>query len=426
MNSRSIAVAPRNRARTRALGTINLGYRAWRRALKLNERLCLNPVYYPPAADLKTLGDLANRAAWYFPRTLEGTGTVTIPVESRLEGVRLGEAQIPDEQVKYLTETANISLVPARSVSLGEHDSILLWNARRFLKAAISAAGASIEIVDKNYYWSVESQLHARLAFRTLDEKKRQELRDLSTKNFIRLTETLAGKKAAYIFGTGPSLSRALEFDLGDSVRIVCNSIVKNRPLLDHIRPDLLVFGDPVFHFSPCRYAAQWRELLVEAVMGSDMFLMTQEEFLPLLLAHHPDLASRAIGIPVANGPINFPAPERFFVRGSNNIMTSLMLPAASALAETTYVIGADGRSANENYFWRHDPAAQLGDLMESAFETHPSFFRDRIYADYYREHCRYLDELLAYGETCGKRYISATPSLIPALARRNDIERFE
>ena len=99
--------------------------------------------------------------------------------------------------------------------------------------------------------------------------------------------------------------------------------------------------------------------------------------------------------------------------------MTMLMLPVASTVADETYMIGADGRSQGEKYFWKHNPSAQFDDLMDSAFATHPSFFRDRIYSDYYNEHCRYLEGLVAYGETRGKTYYSQTPSLIPTLAKR-------
>jgi hypothetical protein len=96
------------------------------------------------------------------------------------------------------------------------------------------------------------------------------------------------------------------------------------------------------------------------------------------------------------------------------------MLPAAFALGERVDVAGSDGRESGERYFWKHNTATQYtDDLMESAFEAHPAFFRDRDYKDYYVHHCHQLEEFIAVAEARGKTVRSATPSYIPALQRR-------
>ena len=83
-------------------------------------------------------------------------------------------------------------------------------------------------------------------------------------------------------------------------------------------------------------------------------------------------------------------------------------------------IAGCDGRSPNETYFWRHNTRTQYSDeLMLSAFDTHPAFFRDRDYGDYYESHCASLEDLLATAEAQGKRVVGVTPSHIPALRRR-------
>jgi hypothetical protein len=72
-----------------------------------------------------------------------------------------------------------------------------------------------------------------------------------------------------------------------------------------------------------------------------------------------------------------------------------------------------------KKYFWKHSSSAQFSDLMQTVFETHPSFFRDRNYKDYYEEHCDTLKKLIEFGEKKGKKYFSLTNSYIPVLKDR-------
>ena len=116
----------------------------------------------------------------------------------------------------------------------------------------------------------------------------------------------------------------------------------------------------------------------------------------------------------------HWPTPERMTVRMTNNVLTHMMLPIAFALSDRVEIAGCDGRQPNESYFWRHNTRTQYpDDLMATAFDAHPAFFRDRDYADYYDEHCRELEELLLTGEAAGKFAVGVTPSYIPALSRR-------
>jgi hypothetical protein len=415
----NIAVAPRNKLRTTALRVADYGLRSLKTRMGGRSKDIRRVVYYPPVADEATLADLANRAAWYLPPSDSSKAEVDILVDSDSMGLKASALDPPVSQQNYLGDLAGrIRLADAGEPVLSAADLILVWNKNRLFEPRILANLAKVEIVDPTYCRSVESQAYARLCRRVLSPEDEAELRELSRRNYARLLETAGGGKA-YVFGTGPSLSRAADFTFDDGWSVVCNSIVKNKELMRHIRPQLLTFGDPVFHFSPSRYAAEFRRLMVEAVEEFDLYVMTIEPFLPLLLAHYPQLKDRIIGMPEDNIGLNFPTPERFHIKSAANIMTMLMLPVASAAADEIHIIGADGRQPKENYFWRHDSSAQLDELMETAFATHPSFFRDRIYEDYYEEHCRYLAGLLAYGENLGKRYFSMTPSFIPALAGR-------
>jgi hypothetical protein len=416
----NIAIAPRNKLRTTMLRAADYGLRSLKARMGGRSRETKRVIYYPPVADEATLADLANRVAWYLPTSAQPEATVEIPVSSHLREVDVVRLTPPDAQGNYLTDlTGRIRLAGDDEPLLSEADLILVWNKRRLFEPRILGNLAKVEIVDPTYCRSVESQAYARLCRRALKREDAERLREMSRRNYALLLEKIGKRERAYVFCTGPSLSRATEFTFEGGFNVICNSIVKNKELMRHIRPQLLTFADPVFHFSPSKYAAEFRRLMLEAVEEFDLFVMTIEPFLPLLLAHYPQLEDRIIGLPEDNRGLNFPTPERFHIKSAANIMTMLMLPVASAAADEIHIIGADGRQPKENYFWRHDSSAQLDELMETAFATHPSFFRDRIYEDYYEEHCRNLESLLVYGESLGKRYFSMTPSFIPALAGR-------
>jgi hypothetical protein len=205
-----------------------------------------------------------------------------------------------------------------------------------------------------------------------------------------------------------------------ESLKIICNSMVRNHTLLERILPNVLVFADPVFHFSPSRYDEAFREHARQTILKYDCFCIVPERQYGLMLAHFPELAHRLIGMPVKTSQAwNFPTPDNLFVRATANIMTLFMVPLAASLSREVNILGADGRQNNEKYFWKHSAKNQFDQLMQSVEDTHPSFFRDRIYSDYYEEHCVQVESLIREGEKVGVRFHSLTPSYIPALSAR-------
>jgi hypothetical protein len=228
---------------------------------------------------------------------------------------------------------------------------------------------------------------------------------------------------AAYVFATGPSLDEALDFDFPEnSIKIVCNSIVKNEELLEQIDPDIIVFADPVFHFGPSRYAEEFRKDLSTTLHNYDCMAAFPNQYYKLLSHHYPELCNQFIQLESKSSdePI-FPTAEKLQVMGTSNIMTLFMLPIAMSLSDELYIIGADGREDNESYFWKHSDTAQYNDeLMRSVAETHPSFFRDRVYEDYYDQHVQTLTEMIEYGEANGIESYNLTHSYIPCLRERS------
>ena len=226
---------------------------------------------------------------------------------------------------------------------------------------------------------------------------------------------------SAFILATGPS---ALEVDpaaITADVRITCNSAVRDLERIRKFRPNVITFMDPVFHFGPSRYAAAFRRDAVRAAEEVDALVVCGDTFAGPLLGLVPSLRERLAVIPhQEGGPWRWPTDHNPTMRQAGNVLTGLMLPLALMLADDVAIAGADGREPNENYYWKHNPALQYEeDLMQTVFDAHPSFFRDRNYEDYYDEHCANLETLIRLGEAHGKTVRGATSSWVPALRTR-------
>jgi hypothetical protein len=228
---------------------------------------------------------------------------------------------------------------------------------------------------------------------------------------------------SAFVLATGPSARLVDPTRVDAEVRICCNSAVRDIDLLRALKPNVICFMDPFFHYGPSRYAAAFRRDLLRAVDETDALLVTFESWAGLLLAHHPELVDRLVilnVLPASTAGWHWPTRDRMTVRTTGNVLTNAMLPMAFALADRVEIAGCDGRTPDERYFWKHNTRTQYDDeLMTTVFSAHPAFFRDRSYADYYERHCQHLEELLTAAEANGRRVVGVTPSHIPALRRR-------
>jgi hypothetical protein len=231
----------------------------------------------------------------------------------------------------------------------------------------------------------------------------------------------VSDRATALVLATGPSAKLVDPAKVTADLRITCNSAVRDHELLEQLRPDVIAFADRVFHFGPSRYAAAFRADLRAAMENTDATFVTTTNWAGPLLAHMPEIADRLAILPsVPATEWHWPTQSEPWVRATGNVLTSLMLPVAFMLADDILIAGCDGRKPDERYFWKHNATTQYTDeLMESAFAAHPAFFGDRDYVDYYDDHCRELNELLATAEQAGKHCRGLTPSHIPALRDR-------
>jgi hypothetical protein len=245
---------------------------------------------------------------------------------------------------------------------------------------------------------------------------------DQSNKKFLKLFKTIGTQKKCYIFGTGPSLSQALQFDYTDGLSIACNSMIKNETLMEYLKPKLFVCADPVFHSGCSTYAAKFRASLCSSIDKYDFSVIIPFRDYKLYKENFPDrYNSKLIGVPLEDlQEINLNLEQKFKVKSTKNVLTLLLIPLACTFADQIYISGCDGRKLeDDNYYWTHHKESQFNNEMDVAQKLHPSFFSKVNYNEYYHEHCKQLERWINKGEEAGKVFINLTPSHIPTLADR-------
>ncbi len=376
-------------------------------------------IVYPCITSLEVLADIINRLSFALPQ--KDNLNIFITVSEALLTHNIFELSVPKYQGSHIGKNKNIYLLnESEGKEHLETDFILLHNIEGLKHISILRKAYKLKIIDKEYFSDREAENLRHLFFSIFTPKEKSELLKISKKNFRAMQEKNKNKEKAYCFTTGPSFDNysKLKFEK-NSFKIICNSIVKNSDFLNYIEgADLIAFADPVFHFGPSIYAEKFREDVIGLVKKYDTYILIPDYNMPLFLTHYPQLKEKLIGIPIGN-EFNFPSDEKFYLKGSGNILTLFMIPLATSVSKSISIIGADGRQENEKYFWKHSSSVQYDNEMESVFITHPSFFRDRNYIDYYTTHCNFLEELILYGEKNGHTYSSVTPSYIPALKKR-------
>lgn len=362
-------------------------------------------ILYPEITTEKELIKLIKRLNFSLPK--KEKSYIKIPVSKKLykENLKFREDIILFSQENFDKE--NLS-------------NIILVHNMTTLPLSILRNAHKIEIIDNLYFSDIEAETMRRIFYYSFNKDEKNEFLSVSKDNFNNFLEENKKKDTAYCFTSGPSFDTYKDIPIdNNSLKVICNSIVKNKDFLDYIGgADIIAFADPVFHFGPSEYAETFRKDVITFLENSNAYAIIPDYNLPLMIYHYPKLKNKLIGMPTQNKEFNFPSSEKFYVKGSANILTLFMLPIASSISNKIFMIGADGRKKDEKYFWKHSSAAQYDDEMESAFETHPSFFRDRNYEDYYEEHCDFLENLINFGNISDKVYSSLTNSYIPVLEK--------
>ena len=184
------------------------------------------------------------------------------------------------------------------------------------------------------------------------------------------------GLERAYLFGTGPSLDRATEFDYSDGYRIVCNTIVKNVELLEFLNPHVIAAGDALYHFSETSHARQFRHDLLRWLQQSTTLFLYPAQYDQSLRALLPlQVHDQLVPIPQGRGRSFLPGlATDFALPNLGNVLNLLLLPIGAYLAHHISLLGFDGRDPNATGFWRNSGANSYPELLEELNLDYPSF----------------------------------------------------
>jgi len=371
---------------------------------------------YPAIKNKEELNEIINKLAWYLPPDVVTPHTIHIAANAKSTGPITGS---PDSQPEYERNHLNINFIDSKEVpkKVSDSDLILCHNFYQSISKSILSNIGRVVIIDPDFYRATEVSewIGGTTKLRRMPQHK-------SHKKFLSLEELAADYEDSFVFATGPSLEEAYSYEFpDDSLKIICNGIVRNKELMDHIDPDVLTFADPVKHFGPSEYAHDFRKNIASIVQNYDCMIAIPLSKYDILAGQYPDISEYIIGIePVDSDIPRFPTHNSLDVMRTSNIMTSLMLPIASSLTNRVHIIGADGREGSESQIWEYSNAVQYDDMMRTAIDSHPSFFRDKRPEKLYRQHVQTLSDIIKYGEKQCLEYVSLTKSHIECLQERH------
>ena len=391
----------------------------------------MKATYFPVFQNQEDLTDHYYRMIWYFSPYLEKVSHIVLPVAE--------EDIVPSSMPKWFdpkilelesrfrgkVDIGCVRKAQDYGAQIDNSNIVLNWNTDKS-KWHEKLDVPNFELSKKIWNGNVDNKTNrvegvGYLALARAFDKDRENHVQNCQEKFRHILEMNLSSRG-YVFGMGPSLNEAANFDFTDGTSIVCNSIVKNTKLLDRIQPSILVCIDPIFHAGCSSYAAEFRNALCAALDRYDTYLVINFRDYHLFKTHLPsEFENRIVGIPFrpSKHP-NLNLRESFHVTGTNNVLTALLLPLAVTLFETIHILGCDGRAVEENaYFWSHDKASQFNREMQAIQMAHPSFF-NIDYDDYYFEHCHNLERWLSDAEKLGRQIENMTSSYIPALHKRS------
>ena len=365
---------------------------------------------YPEINDKDTLNLLEEKMRWYAPESLGAELTC-----------------ISDSLSAHDSQCIRV-ISASDKLDFDDFQLVLLWKASGAQVLPLSVHHKSYSI-DPRSLPPVEPRNLRSLPLVCATHEKVDRLLASSIQRFESVVSSCKNASSVTLVGNGPSGLAALDNIDVDTNYIICNSAVKNTPLLKALRPKVITFNDPVFYSGYTTYTKQFCRDLVDACSAYNIFAVTGLDSGLLLLEHFPEIEPYLIVLPVRRNEqtalsnfqkaFNVPSISRFFVDDSWNILTLYMLPLSAAFNKVCYTWGFDGRKPEESYYWKHNSSLQYTDLMQEVINAHPAFFDNVDKAEYYVRHCESLESMLKHYESKGCTFINKTLSYVPALKAR-------
>jgi hypothetical protein len=230
-----------------------------------------------------------------------------------------------------------------------------------------------------------------------------------------------------YVFGTGPSLGKAIERDWSDGYRLVCNTIVRDPELWKHLNPHFIVAGDAIYHFGHTNFAKAFRADLHRRLEESDAVFVYPAWFHSFVKREFEAVKDRLIPIPIGkHQSINLDLTKEYSLPGLGNVLPALLLPLACTLSREIYLCGFDGRAPDDKLSWKNSNKHTYSEYLQDLQKAHPAFFEyflskqnpQKYVKDY---HGDILDERMKVAEEAGWKFVMMHPSWTPIFQKRYD-----
>lgn len=378
--------------------------------------------YYPEFDSRESLSNHYHRACWYLPA-----------VSGALDQVVMGVAETfpidprPSHMCAPRQPVSHVRVEPNRSrylEALSAADLILCWRGYSSAQTELSPLGIRILNVDTNDVESVEYGNYCKASWIMVPVADRKPIIAAKHRIFLGIAEDVrqSAPRSAAVFGTGPSIDRALDFDWNGVLSIVCNSVVQSDALLACIKPRFICAGDVVSHHGVSAYAARFRADLVRVLEKFDCYFLTTAPFGWLFQQQHPEIADRVLlGEQLVKEPV-YDLAQEWVLPQLDSTLNIHMLPLASTFCRRIYLLGCDGKnpdpSKNED-FWPHSTIAQYHDLVGSGHLCHPTFDVRRQRSTH-GGYLQSVERTFQIGESKhGKSYFTLAPSYTPGISTR-------
>lgn len=231
--------------------------------------------------------------------------------------------------------------------------------------------------------------------------------------------------KRAYIFGTGPSLAKAIERDWSDGIRIVCNTIVRDQELWHHIDPHAIVAGDGLYHFGVTDFARSFRKDLALRLSESPRTIFIYPAMFDVLVRREfSQFRDRLVPVPPGQSiALHKTLAADFKLPNLGNVLNLLLLPVACSVRTDVGLWGFDGRAPADKLFWSNSGKHSYPELMDTLRKASPAFFDVMVPKDdpekYVRSvHGDVLAHALTLAEADGYRFEMLHETWTPALQK--------
>ncbi|MZI95796.1 glycosyltransferase, partial [Vibrio sp. CAIM 722] len=380
--------------------------------------------YYPRFRSDNDLNNHYFRAAWYLPFK-EGVleyvcFNVAYNNNKPVCNPSMGDYSNNSDHVKI--ENGKLKFL----FSLFSSKVVLVWDSSASntpIYKLLAVIGVKLINIDTTDLKSKEYGEYPGIMWRhLLTNKQRRDFNQVQVSKFEQIyKEKSNGRKISTVFGTGPSIDLALNYDFSNSITIVCNSIVQDKELISHINPDFITAGDAVSHFGVSSYAKKFRDDMIEVLkLNKNIFYFGTVTFGYIFSVHYPDLIDKMIFISQSLDGPNYNLNTKFEAPKLVSTMNIHMLPLAATFSDCIFILGADGKnpdqSKNED-FWQHSNKAQYTNLVDTGHDCHPTFDIHRQVSTY-DDYNKSIENTISNGEKIGKKYYCLSDSYIPYLSK--------